>query len=135
VPPESPTLLLVRGRSRVLPSISRSGSWIRAAGQPMRPREHASRSLGRSVFSTPVRSVLSARPSAAAGIESVPLSGAGLSQQAYALRAKIFDVEDWLPASAPPVWRHTQRGRSTSSPSAHAHRNLGLKTTAVIAAP
>lgn len=60
--------------------------------------------LGRSVFATPVRSALSARPFAAAVAESVRLSGTGLSQQAYALRAKIFDVEEWLPASTPPVW-------------------------------
>jgi predicted RNase H-like nuclease len=60
--------------------------------------------LGRSVFSTPVRSALSARPFAAAVAESVRLSSTGLSQQAYALRDKIFDVEEWLPASAAPVW-------------------------------
>jgi predicted RNase H-like nuclease len=60
--------------------------------------------LGRSVFSTPARSALSASPFAEAFAESVRLSGTGLSQQAYALRTKIFDVEEWLPTSAPPVW-------------------------------
>src|SRR5215472_12323188 len=60
--------------------------------------------LGRSVFSTPPRRALSAEPFAAAVAESARLSGAGVSQQAYALRAKIFEVEEWLPRSASPVW-------------------------------
>jgi predicted RNase H-like nuclease len=60
--------------------------------------------LGPSVFSTPARSALSAKPFAAAVAESVRQSGTGISQQAYALRTKIFEVEEWLPTSTSPVW-------------------------------
>lgn len=60
--------------------------------------------LGRSVFSTPARPALRAEPFAAAVAESVRVTGSGISQQAYALRAKIFDVEEWLPTSGSPVW-------------------------------
>jgi predicted RNase H-like nuclease len=60
--------------------------------------------LGRSVFPMPARSALMAEPFAAAVAESVRLSSTGLSQHAYALRAKIFEVEQWLPGSGAPVW-------------------------------
>jgi predicted RNase H-like nuclease len=60
--------------------------------------------FGRSVFAIPPRSALAAAPFADAIAESMRLSGTGFSQQAYALRAKIFEVEAWLPASAAPVW-------------------------------
>lgn len=60
--------------------------------------------LGSSVFPTPARSVLAAPSFAAAVTEAQRVSGTGISQQAYALRAKIAEVEQWLPASPAPVW-------------------------------
>lgn len=53
-----------------------------------------------SVFVTPPRAALAADSYAAASAVNRRLTGEGLSRQAYALRARIFDVEQWL-ATAP----------------------------------
>jgi predicted RNase H-like nuclease len=60
--------------------------------------------FGRSVFLIPPAPALRAEPFRAALAESARLGGAGFSQQAYALRGKIFEVEAWLPVSPAPVW-------------------------------
>lgn len=57
-----------------------------------------------SVFLTPVRPALEAADHASATALSVQLTGSGISQQSYALRAKIFEVERWLPAAPCGVW-------------------------------
>ena len=57
-----------------------------------------------SVFYAPARSALLLEPFAAANAESVRLTGLGISQQVYALRTKILEVEDWLPGSPVPAW-------------------------------
>ena len=46
---------------------------------------------------------MSAKPFAAAVAESVRQSGTGISQQAYALRTKIFEVEELLDAAMDPT--------------------------------
>ena len=69
--------------------------------------EQARTLIGRrasSVFYAPARSALLLETFAAANAESVRLSGLGISQQVYALRVKILEVEDWLPQSAAPAW-------------------------------
>jgi len=60
--------------------------------------------LASSVFLTPVRAALAAEPYREATAVAVRLTGSGISQQAYRLREKIFEVEDWLPGSPAPVW-------------------------------
>ncbi|HYB87371.1 MAG TPA: DUF429 domain-containing protein [Streptosporangiaceae bacterium] len=60
--------------------------------------------LASSLFVTPVRAALAAEPYREATALAVRLTGAGISQQAYRLREKIFEVEDWLPGSPAPVW-------------------------------
>jgi predicted RNase H-like nuclease len=60
--------------------------------------------LASSVFLTPVRAALAAEPYREATALAVRLTGSGISQQAYRLREKIFEVEDWLPGSPAPVW-------------------------------
>jgi len=52
-----------------------------------------------SVFMTPVRAALEAATHAAATAISNEMTGAGVSQQAFALRSKIFEVEAWLPGA------------------------------------
>lgn len=52
-----------------------------------------------SVFSTPVRAALAAATHAEATATSVQATGKGLSQQAYALGAKILEVDDWARTS------------------------------------
>lgn len=64
----------------------------------------ALRRRANSLFFTPVRAALLAEPFAAANAQSVLLTGQGISQQAYRLRAKIFEIEEWLPSSPAPVW-------------------------------
>ncbi len=49
-----------------------------------------------SVFATPVRAALLAATHAEASAISVAATGKGLSQQAYALRAKILEVGGWI---------------------------------------
>jgi predicted RNase H-like nuclease len=63
--------------------------------------------LGRrrnSVFHTPVRAALEAATHAEATAASQRVTGAGISQQSYALRRKIIEVERWLPAAPCPVF-------------------------------
>jgi predicted RNase H-like nuclease len=60
--------------------------------------------LASSVFVTPVRAALAAAPYSEAAAVAVRLTGSGISQQAYRLREKIFEVERWLPGSPAPVW-------------------------------
>ena len=60
--------------------------------------------LASSVFLTPVRAALAAEPYREATAMAMRLTGSGISQQAYRLREKIFEVEEWLPTSPAPVW-------------------------------
>ena len=57
-----------------------------------------------SVFFTPVRAALEAPDHATASKLSTELTGAGMSQQSFALRKRIFEVERWLPDAPCPVW-------------------------------
>ena len=57
-----------------------------------------------SVFSTPVREALLAGTHAEASAVSRQRIGQGLSQQAYALRAKILDADGWVAGARVPVW-------------------------------
>lgn len=57
-----------------------------------------------SVFFTPVRAALEARDHLTGTRLSLKLTGRGISQQAFALRSKIFEVERWLPKAPCPVW-------------------------------
>lgn len=57
-----------------------------------------------SVFLTPLREVLEAETHAAATRVAVAQTGTGISQQAYALRKKILEVERWLPTWPCPVY-------------------------------
>ncbi len=61
------------------------------------PRSH-------SVFFTPVRAALEARDHPTATRLSLELTGYGISQQSFALRSKIFEIERWLPNAPCPVW-------------------------------
>lgn len=73
-----------------------------------RPADEQARTLiGRrasSVFFAPARTALLLDTFAAANAESVRLTGIGISQQVYALRTKILEVEAWLPSSRAPAW-------------------------------
>jgi predicted RNase H-like nuclease len=60
--------------------------------------------LASSLFITPVRAALAAEPYREATAAAVRLTGSGISQQAYRLREKIFEVEAWLPGSPARVW-------------------------------
>lgn len=55
--------------------------------------------LRSSVFMTPVREALLAPTHAAASARNKELAGEGVSQQAYALRAKVLEVERYLPTA------------------------------------
>ena len=55
---------------------------------------------GSSVFSTPVRAALLAETFAEANLISQRLAGYGVTQQAFALRRKIFEVERWIASGA-----------------------------------
>ena len=57
-----------------------------------------------SVFHTPVRAALEAANHAEATAASLRVTGSGISQQSYALRRKITEVEDWLPSATCPVF-------------------------------
>ncbi len=62
----------------------------------------ARRLVGRrasSVFSTPIRAALEAATHREATALSVAATGKGISQQAYALRTKILQVDRWLPSA------------------------------------
>jgi predicted RNase H-like nuclease len=54
-----------------------------------------------SLFITPVRAAVEAADYQAAAAENRRLAGEGLSRQAFALRAKILDVDQWLQAARP----------------------------------
>lgn len=54
-----------------------------------------------SLFITPVRAAVEAADYQAAAAENRRLAGEGLSRQAFALRAKILDVDQWLQAGSP----------------------------------
>jgi predicted RNase H-like nuclease len=63
----------------------------------------ARREVGRrasSVFSTPVRAALAAASHREASAINTAATGKGLSQQAYALGAKILEVDDWVLSEA-----------------------------------
>jgi predicted RNase H-like nuclease len=57
-----------------------------------------------SIFHTPVRAALEAASHAEATAASLRVTGFGLSQQSYALRRKIIEVERWLPSAGCPVF-------------------------------
>jgi predicted RNase H-like nuclease len=57
-----------------------------------------------SVFMTPVRAALEAATHGAATAIARGITGSGISQQAFALRSKILEVEDWLPRAPCPVY-------------------------------
>lgn len=57
-----------------------------------------------SVFMTPVRAALEAPTYREAVAISIELTGSGISQQAYALRTKILEVDRWLPDAPCPVF-------------------------------
>ena len=57
-----------------------------------------------SVFMTPVRAALEAPTHGAATAIATELTGIGISQQAYALRSKILEVEEWLLRARCPVY-------------------------------
>lgn len=54
-----------------------------------------------SLFITPVRAAVEAADYQAASAENRRLAGEGLSRQAFALRAKILDVDQWLRMGSP----------------------------------
>jgi predicted RNase H-like nuclease len=54
-----------------------------------------------SLFITPVRTAVEAADYQAAAAENRRLAGEGLSRQAFALRAKILDVDQWLQVGSP----------------------------------
>ena len=56
------------------------------------------------LFYVPVRAALEAASHAEATLISTKLTGQGISQQSFALKAKIFEVEGWLPAAPCPVY-------------------------------
>jgi predicted RNase H-like nuclease len=57
----------------------------------------------RSVFMTPVRAAMAEDTYQAAAQVSRRLTGGGISQQAYALRPRIIEVDAWTAASTVPV--------------------------------
>jgi predicted RNase H-like nuclease len=59
---------------------------------------------GSSVFPTPVREAARAASYARANSLQREVTGSGISQQSYALRAKILEVDDWLPSAPCRVW-------------------------------
>jgi len=64
----------------------------------------AREALGRrwpSLFITPVRAAVEAADYQAAAAENRRLAGEGLSRQAFALRARILDVDQWLQVASP----------------------------------
>lgn len=54
-----------------------------------------------SLFITPVRAAVQAADYQGAAAENRRLAGEGLSRQAFALRAKILDVDQWFQAGSP----------------------------------
>jgi predicted RNase H-like nuclease len=66
-----------------------------AARAAIGPRRH-------SLFLTPVRAAVEATDHATASAINVARAGAGISRQAYGLRAKILEVDRWRSAGAAP---------------------------------
>ena len=56
-----------------------------------------------SVFMTPVRAALAEESHSAASLRNKDLAGEGISQQAYALRPRLFEVDAWVATSQIPV--------------------------------
>ena len=56
------------------------------------------------MFLTPVREALEADTHALATQAAIARTGAGISHQAYALRGKILEVEQWLSSSPFPLY-------------------------------
>ena len=56
------------------------------------------------VFLTPVRAALTAATYAEANERSRALTGLGISRQAYALRARILEVDEWVRRAPVPVY-------------------------------
>ncbi|HEX9258159.1 MAG TPA: DUF429 domain-containing protein [Acidimicrobiales bacterium] len=80
------------------------GSGVRLADVEARRVLGARRS---SVFLTPPRAVLQAASHSEASALCRALTGSGVSQQTYALRAKVLEVDEWLARrgeTAPPVF-------------------------------
>ena len=75
----------------------------------LRPRK-SSGLWSNSAFFTPVRAALEARDHLTATRWSFELTGHGVSQQAFALRSKIFEVEQWLPDAPCPGLGSPSRG-------------------------
>jgi predicted RNase H-like nuclease len=79
-----------------------------ADGGRRRADQLAREALGRrwpSLFITPVRNAVEAADYQAAAAENRRLAGEGLSRQAFALRAKILDVDRWLQSGSPAAAR------------------------------
>ncbi len=57
-----------------------------------------------SMFLTPVREAIEAQTHALATRAAFARTGVGISQQAYALRTKTVELEQWLPSSPWPVY-------------------------------
>lgn len=57
-----------------------------------------------SVFLTPTRAALTEPTHAEASARQRELTGAGISIQAYGLRAKVLEADAWVPATTRPVW-------------------------------
>ena len=88
----------------------------------------AREALGRrwpSLFITPVRAAVEAADYQAAAAENRRLAGEGLSRQAFALRAKILDVDQWLRAGSPPPARVEAHAQLTLAAMAGARRPPG----------
>ena len=59
---------------------------------------------GSTLFYVPVRAALEAASHDEATRISTKLTGQGISQQSFALKKKIFEVEEWLPEAPCPVY-------------------------------
>jgi predicted RNase H-like nuclease len=59
---------------------------------------------GSTLFHVPVRAALEASSHEEATRISTELTGHGISQQSFALKKKIFEVEEWLPVAPCPVY-------------------------------
>jgi predicted RNase H-like nuclease len=57
-----------------------------------------------SVFVTPIRAALTEPTHVRATASALSMTGAGISRQAFALRSRIFEVEEWLPDARCGVW-------------------------------
>lgn len=67
-------------------------------------RRHLGGRKQSSLFITPIRAALTAPTYEAALDRSRSATGKGISRQAWALRSKILEVDDWMAAAACPVY-------------------------------